>query len=155
MGRSCQLTGASVRTGHKVSHSNRKSSRTFQPNLQRVTLRSDALRREFSLRITTRALRSVQKHGGLDNFLLRTSDRHLSEEALQLRERVRRALGGRATGAREETAATPPPSPLAGSPRGSRPPSLPLQRGFADTPAGRATRAPAGGPRRRARTEAP
>lgn len=127
MGRSCQLTGTSVRYGHKVSHSNRKSSRTFQPNLQHVTLRSDALRREFSLRITTRALRSVQKHGGLDNFLLRTSDRHLSEEALRLKQRVRRALGGASTEARREPpAAAPPRVPVPRRhPSGSTPASPP------------------------------
>jgi len=108
--RSCQLTGASVRYGHKVSHSNRKSSRTFQPNLQQVTLRSDALRRNFSLRITTRALRSVQKHGGLDNFLLHTSDRELSREALRLKERIRRALGGSRSRAGAAAPATSAPA---------------------------------------------
>jgi len=130
VGRSCQLTGASVRYGKRVSHSNRKSSRTFQPNLQRVTLRSDALRRNVSLRITTRALRSVQKHGGLDNFLLRTADRHLAEEALRLKRRIRRALGGSARTRREETPAAAPPARRApplrpGWPRGGRPCTIP------------------------------
>jgi large subunit ribosomal protein L28 len=95
MPRRCALTGTSVRYGHNVSHSNRKTSRTFAPNLQRVSLTSEALRRNVRLHVTTRALRSVQKHGGLDTFLLETADARLAPEALELKRRVRRALAGR------------------------------------------------------------
>jgi len=88
----CQLTGQIVQFGHKVSHSNRKSSRRFAPNIQSVTLASAALRRRFSLRISTRALRSVQRHGSLDAFLLATNGARLSPDALRLKARVRKAL---------------------------------------------------------------
>jgi len=40
MPRRCELTGTRVSFGHNVSHSNRKSSRTFAPNLQSVSLLS-------------------------------------------------------------------------------------------------------------------
>ncbi len=69
-----------------------KTCRRFDPNLQRVHLISEALGRRVPLRITTRALRSVQKHGGLDTFLLRTDDRKLAPEAIRLKRSVRRAL---------------------------------------------------------------
>ena len=49
MARRCQLTGTETKFGHNVSHSNRKTSRRFDPNLQRATLYSDALRRRASL----------------------------------------------------------------------------------------------------------
>ena len=95
MPRRCALTGKSVRFGNLVSHSNRKTSRTFAPNLQRVSLISDGLRRTVRLSISTAALRTVQKKGGLDAYLLDTSDAKLPPEARELKRRLRRALSGR------------------------------------------------------------
>ena len=94
MARECDLTGTRVRYGRNVSHSNRKSSRRFEPNLQQVALTSEALRGEVPLRITTRALRTVQRKGGLDAFLLDTPDEKLGVKGLRLKRRVRRALAG-------------------------------------------------------------
>lgn len=94
MPRRCELTGTRVSFGNNVSHSNRKSSRTFAPNLQSVSLLSDGLGRSVRLRVSTRALRTVQKRGGLDAFLLGTDDAKLPPEALDLKRRLRRALGG-------------------------------------------------------------
>ena len=96
MARECALTGTRVRYGHNVSHSNRKTSRRFEPNLQRVTLPSEALRRTVSLRVTTRALRSVVRKGGLDAYLLSTADAHLGSEGLRLKRQVRKACTGKA-----------------------------------------------------------
>ncbi|HEY8120636.1 MAG TPA: 50S ribosomal protein L28 [Myxococcota bacterium] len=92
MPRRCQLTGSKVRSGQNVSHSNRKSKRTFEPNLQRVHLMSDALGRQVAVRVSTRALRSVTKVGGLDAFLLKTEDALLPPEGLALKRDVQRAL---------------------------------------------------------------
>jgi large subunit ribosomal protein L28 len=93
MARVCELTGVKPQTGHNVSHSNVKTKRRFDPNLQHVTLYSEALRRRVRLRITTRALRSVQRRGGLDAYLLGTDDARLGEVGLGLKRRVRKALG--------------------------------------------------------------
>ena len=92
MPRRCQLTGVGPRAGNNVAHSNTKTNRRFDPNLQRVHLQSEALGRRIALRVTTRAMRTVQKHGGLDPFLLRTEDRKLAPEALRLKRSVRKAL---------------------------------------------------------------
>ena len=92
MPRRCHLTGSKVHSGQNVSHSNRKSKRTFDPNLQRVHLTSNALGRQVPIRVTTRALRSVTKVGGLDAFLLGTHDAKLPPEGLALKRLVRRAL---------------------------------------------------------------
>ena len=43
MSRICELTGKGRQVGHNVSHANNKTKRTFLPNLQNVTLISDAL----------------------------------------------------------------------------------------------------------------
>src|SRR5215510_13244593 len=95
MARRCQLTGTETKFGHNVSHSNRKTSRRFDPNLQRATLYSDALRRNVALRVTTRALRSLTKNGGLDAFLLSANDARLAPEGLRLKRAIKRALRGR------------------------------------------------------------
>ena len=92
MPRRCHLTGAKVQSGQKVSHSNRKSKRTFDPNLQRVHLMSDALGRQVAVRVSTRALRSVTKVGGIDAFLLKTEDAKLPPEGLALKRDIQRAL---------------------------------------------------------------
>ncbi|MHC4165125.1 MAG: 50S ribosomal protein L28 [Planctomycetota bacterium] len=92
MARRCELTGKETQFGHNVSHSNRKTNRRFCPNLQEVTLQSDALRRSVRLRVSTRALRSVQHNGGLDRFLLTTADAKLGEPALRLKRRIKKAL---------------------------------------------------------------
>ncbi len=92
MARRCALTGTDTQFGHNVSHSNRKTNRRFAPNVQSVSLYSEALGRDINLRITTRALRTVTKKGGLDRFLLDTDDRKLPEEALRLKRRVRKRL---------------------------------------------------------------
>ena len=45
MSRICELTGKGRQVGHNVSHANNKTKRNFLPNLQNVTLMSDALGR--------------------------------------------------------------------------------------------------------------
>ncbi len=96
MARRCQITGTTTRFGNNVSHSNRKTSRRFDPNLQQATLYSDALRRKVGLRVTTRAIRSVTRRGGLDAFLLSVDDAKLAPEGLRLKRAIKRALRGRA-----------------------------------------------------------
>lgn len=91
MSKQCDLTGKRLISGHNVAHSNTKTKRRFQPNLQQVTLQSDALGRKVSLRIATRALRTVQKRGGLDAFLLSTDDAKLPPQALRLKRSIQRA----------------------------------------------------------------
>ena len=93
MGRSCALTGKHLQFGHNVSHSNRKTNRTFLPNIQTVALQSEALGRTVKLAVSTRALRTVQKKGGIDAFLLQTDDRKLPDEAQRLKRRIKKALG--------------------------------------------------------------
>ena len=48
----------------------------------------------MALRVTTRALRSVQKKGGLDAYLLATADGNLADPGLRLKRSVRKALSG-------------------------------------------------------------
>ena len=85
MARICELTGKGRQVGHNVSHANNKTKRTFLPNLQNVTLISDALGQSVRLRVSTHGLRSVEHVGGLDNWLLKTKDADLSLRARRLK----------------------------------------------------------------------
>ena len=91
MSRVCELTGKGRLVGNNVSHANNKTKRTFLPNLQNVTLISDALGQSVKLRVSTHGLRSVEHVGGLDNWLLKTSDDDLSLRARRLKRDVRKA----------------------------------------------------------------
>lgn len=92
MSRRCELTGKGVLTGNHVSHSNVKTRRRFLPNLNNVTLASEALGRSFKFRIAASALRSVDHRGGLDSFLLKARDNELSPSALKVKRDVEKAL---------------------------------------------------------------
>ena len=85
MSRICELTGKGRQVGHNVSHANNKTKRVFLPNLQNVTLLSDTLSRGVKLRVSTNGLRSVEHVGGLDNWLVKTSDEKLSTTAIKVK----------------------------------------------------------------------
>lgn len=91
MSRRCAVTGKGVQSGNNVSHANNKSRRRFLPNMQSVTLISEALGRQVRLRLTTHGIRSVDHADGLDNWLLKTRDDRLSDDALKLKRQIRKA----------------------------------------------------------------
>ena len=86
MTKQCELVSA-IRpmSGNNVSHSNRKTKRIFLPNLKLVTLHSDLLGIDVRLRIATKTLRTINKYGGLDNFLLGFGYNKLSEKGRKIR----------------------------------------------------------------------
>jgi large subunit ribosomal protein L28 len=92
MSRKCDLTGKKALVGNKVSHSNRKTKRRFLPNLVSVTMMSDALARSIKLRISANALKTVDHRGGLDAFLVKAKDDHLSPKALGLKRELQKKL---------------------------------------------------------------
>lgn len=91
MSRRCELTGKGPMTGHNVSHANNKSKRRFLPNLNEVSLTSDALGETHRLRISAAALRSVDHRGGLDAFLAKADDAELSTKALKIKRDIAKA----------------------------------------------------------------
>lgn len=85
MSRECELTGTKPMVGNIVSHSQIKTKRRYLPNLLQVTLHSEALDQNFRLRIAAKALRTVDKLGGLDAFLAKAKDDVLSAKALKIK----------------------------------------------------------------------
>lgn len=63
MSRVCQLTGKSVMVGNNVSHSQRKTKRKFYPNLVKKTFYVPEEDQYVTLKISTSALRTVNKKG--------------------------------------------------------------------------------------------
>ena len=88
MSRRCELTGKSVQSGNNVSHAHNKTRRRFLPNLCNVSLMSDTLGRNYRLRVSANALRSVEHRGGLDNFLKKASKAELSLKAQRIKAEV-------------------------------------------------------------------
>ncbi len=88
MTKKCPITGKGVQTGNNVSKSNRKTRRRFLPNLQDISVYSEVLDAQINLRMTTRALRTIEKNGGLDAYLLTTPVSKLSDEAKKLKTRI-------------------------------------------------------------------
>src|SRR2546423_10163583 len=88
MSRVCELTGKGRLVGNNVSHANNKTKRTFLPNLQNVTLISDALGTSVKLRVSTHGLRSVEHVGGPDNWVLKTSDEKLTPQGRKLKRQI-------------------------------------------------------------------
>jgi large subunit ribosomal protein L28 len=88
MARRCELTGKGTLVGNNVSHANNKTKRIYRPNLQHVSLASDSLGNSYVLKISMNALRTVDKVGGLDPFLLKAKDALLSPKALRLKRAV-------------------------------------------------------------------
>ena len=88
MSRICELTGNTRLVGNNVSHAKNRTKKTFLPNLQNVTLLSDALGKGVKLRVSTHGLRSVEHVGGLDNWLMKTSDDKLSLRVKRLKKEI-------------------------------------------------------------------
>jgi large subunit ribosomal protein L28 len=74
-----------------VSHAHNKTRRRYLPNVQQTSLMSDTLGEMVRLRVSTQAIRTIEKNGGLDAFLLGTSNRKLTPEALRIKRRIEKA----------------------------------------------------------------
>ncbi len=88
MARRCELTGKGTLVGNNVSHANNKTKRIYRPNLQHVSLASEILGNSYVLKISMNALRTVDKNGGLDTFLLKAKPDLLSQKALRLKRAI-------------------------------------------------------------------
>ena len=91
MSRVCELTGKGPMTGNNVSHANNKTKRRFLPNLNDVTLMSEALGRTVKFRVSSAALRTVDHRGGLDGFMMKAKEGDLSPRAAKVRKDILKA----------------------------------------------------------------
>ena len=99
LSRRCELTGVGPLVGHNVSHSNIKTKRRFLPALKAIRLQSDALGQAFNLKVSNAALRTLDYKGGLDAYLIKTSDDVLSDRAQKIKRQVKAKLAAQAVAA--------------------------------------------------------
>lgn len=95
MARRCTLTRKGVLTGNHVSHANNKTRRRFLPNIQSRRLYSETLGETVRLKIAASTLRTIEKQGGLDGYLLQAADPDLPTGLVQLKRRIAAAQASR------------------------------------------------------------
>ena len=88
MTKQCQLTGKTYLNGNNVSHAKNRTKRRFFPNLQNISFISEKLGRSIQLKVAASAIRTVEKKGGLDEYLLNTSNTKLPKKALKLKKQI-------------------------------------------------------------------
>ena len=95
MSRRCEITGKGVLSGNNVSHANNKTRRRSLPNLQVTSLLSEALGQTVRLRLSTRAIRTIEHNGGIDAFLLATNASKLTPRGQELKRKITSAKAKR------------------------------------------------------------
>ena len=88
MSKVCEISGKKPMSGNNVSHANNRTKRRFIPNLQNVKLYSGTLQKYINLNITIRTMKTVEKNGGLDSYLIKTSNRNLADTAIKIKKQI-------------------------------------------------------------------
>ena len=88
MSTKCELTGKSFQTGNNVSHAKNRTKRRFLPNLQNISFMSETLGRKIQLKVATSTIRTVEKKGGLDDFLINTPNSKLAQKSKKLKKSI-------------------------------------------------------------------
>ena len=79
--------GRGLSFGNTISDFGNKNRRTWKPNIQRASLYSAILQEKVKLRVSTEALRRIDREGGLDSYILGQKIPE-SECARKLKERI-------------------------------------------------------------------
>lgn len=88
MSQKCELSGVGVMYGNKVSHSQRKTRRRFEPNIKIVRFLSDLMGEQYRFKVNAKCIRSVEKTGGFDEYMLKVSDDILSDKAKVVKRKI-------------------------------------------------------------------
>jgi large subunit ribosomal protein L28 len=109
MSQVCELTGKRPAYGNKVSHSNIKTRIRWMPNLRSKSYEIPELKQTISLLLSTRAIRTIDKLGGITPALMAAGEKALSERLQQIRNRiykarVKRTAAGKVEGAKKAKA---------------------------------------------------
>ncbi|KAK9709847.1 hypothetical protein K7432_008768 [Basidiobolus ranarum] len=74
------FNGKKVQFGNNKPESNHKTRRRWLPNIQEKQLYSQLHNKMLKIKVTASALRTIDKKGGLDQYLLSTRDTKLFSE---------------------------------------------------------------------------
>ncbi len=89
MSRKCELSGKAVQYGNNVSHSQRKTRRRFEPNMRSNKFSSNVMGQEFRFRVSMSCLRTVEKFGDFDRFMIESCDDNLSIRAKMVKRKIK------------------------------------------------------------------
>ncbi len=84
----CELSGKSFQTGNNVSHAKNRTKRRFLPNLQKISFISEILGQKIQFKVATSTIRTVEKKGGLDEYLKNTSNDKLLDKAKKIKKNI-------------------------------------------------------------------
>ncbi len=93
----CELTGKGPVVKNLVSHSNIKTKSRAQVNIQSKKLYSQALNESKTFNLATSTLRTIEKKGSFDSFILNQPEEKMSKRALQFKNKIRRKLAGKSS----------------------------------------------------------
>jgi large subunit ribosomal protein L28 len=83
--------GKDIRSGNNVPFSMKTTKRKFKPNVFKKSVYSDILDKMVRFNLTTSALRSIDKAGGLDNYIM--TSKHVTEgQGLRMKKRIKTEL---------------------------------------------------------------
>ena len=85
MSKKCELTGKIPLKGHNVSHANNKTKRRFLPNLKKVRFKSASLNKSLKLTVSNAGMRTVDKKGSFDQFLISAKQKNLSSRLKKIK----------------------------------------------------------------------
>jgi large subunit ribosomal protein L28 len=81
----CSITNKKPMSGNNVSHAVNKTKRRFLPNLQNVSFFSETLGKKVRLKVSSKGIKTVEKKGGIDSFLISSKDSGLSPEVIKIK----------------------------------------------------------------------
>ena len=85
MVKKCSITNKKPMAGNNVSHAVNKTRRRFLPNLQNVSFFSEILGKKVKLKVSSKGIKTVEKKGGIDNYVITTKSSILSPEIVKLK----------------------------------------------------------------------
>ncbi len=91
MAQVCELTGKRPAYGNKVSHSNIKTRTRWMPNLRKKTYVIPELKQPIAILVSSRAIRTIDKLGGISAAIMAAKESLLSERLQKVRGKIYKA----------------------------------------------------------------
>ena len=88
MTKRCNITNVKPMVGNNVSHAVNKTKRKFLPNLHNTSFYSEILGKKIKMKVTSKGIKTVEKNGGIDEFILGQKNSKLSLETKKLKKAI-------------------------------------------------------------------
>ncbi|MBC6496896.1 MAG: 50S ribosomal protein L28 [Alphaproteobacteria bacterium GM7ARS4] len=93
MTRKCAITHKTFQTGNKVSHAHNKVRKRFLSNIQKTSRYSEILEQRIRFRATPKGLKTIERYGGIDAWLMRTKFSRLDDSLRPWKIRIQKRHG--------------------------------------------------------------